>query len=161
MLKATIFIILSILCNTLKSQDISKAFDFWLGDWEVTWVGPDSNIIVGENLIEKTLDGKVIQENFRDPSRNFKGTSLSVYNPQNNTWHQAWADNQGGYYDFLGVVEGEKRIFQTMLPDSNNQIFRMRFLDIREDSLVWKWEGKKVESKEWNLLWQINYKRKS
>lgn len=35
-------------------------FDFWLGEWNVTW-GEDGK---GTNHIERILEGKIIQENF-------------------------------------------------------------------------------------------------
>ena len=60
-------------------------FDFWVGKWELTWVDANGNEGAGTNVIEKTLDGIVIQENFRALSGAYagmKGTSLSVYNPQ-------------------------------------------------------------------------------
>ena len=80
------------------------------------WTDSNGNEGKGTNHIFKVLDGKVIEENFEiteGSQAGFKGKSLSVYNPFSNKWHQAWADNQGGYYDFHGVVEGDKKMFQT------------------------------------------------
>ena len=48
-------------------------FDFWLGNWDVTW-GEDDK---GTNRIEKILDGKIIQENFTAPD--LIGMSVSAY----------------------------------------------------------------------------------
>jgi len=41
------------------------------------------------NRIVKILDEKVIQEISKDKEA-FKGTSISVYNSNTKTWHQAW-----------------------------------------------------------------------
>ena len=95
--------------------DSSKWFDFWIGDWEVSWEEGDS-LGRGANTITATLDGTVIQENFRihtGQSKGFKGTSIFVFDPRAKTWHQAWADNQGGYFDFTGELQGENRVFKT------------------------------------------------
>lgn len=140
-------------------------FDFWLGGWEVTWEEANGDTGRGTNFIEKTLDGKVIQENFRvnhGQMEGFMGTSISVYNPRTNTWKQAWADNQGGYFDFTGKVDGTKRIFQTEIREiGEDTLFtqRMVFYDITNDSLKWDWESSVDGGKSWNLNWRINYKK--
>jgi hypothetical protein len=139
---------------------MENAFDFWVGNWEVSWKAPDSTIVKGTNNVIKILDGKVIQENFVDPSRNFKGTSISVFNPQTSQWHQAWADNQGGYYNFTGVVTDKERIFEMAEKDDRGARYRMVFSDITPDSLVWKWQGIREGWEDWKTVWKINYKRK-
>lgn len=138
----------------------STLFDFWVGEWNLTWDNADGTKGKGYNKIEKTLDGKVIQENFRD-TNGFKGTSISVYNSRNKTWHQAWADNQGGYFDLLGSSEGDRRIFQTQVKESNGRkiIQRMVFYDIETDSFKWDWESSQDNGQSWTLQWRISYSR--
>lgn len=140
-------------------------FDFWVGNWELTWVDANGNEGAGTNVIEKTLDGIVIQENFRALSGAYagmKGTSLSVYNPQTQIWKQAWADNQGSYFDFTGITEDGRRIFQTEeseLPDGRLIIQRMRFYDIEDESLTWDWESSFDGGETWTIAWRIFYTR--
>jgi hypothetical protein len=145
--------------NSFSAKD-STLFDFWVGHWDLTWKNADGSIGKGTNHIEKTLDGKVIQENFRDV-KGFKGTSISVFNPQKMTWHQAWADNGGGYINLIGETEGEKRIFKTQAREINGKmvVMRMVFYDIKAQSLTWDWERSDDGGKTWNLNWRINYKR--
>jgi hypothetical protein len=85
-----------------------------------------------------------------------------VFNPNTQTWHQAWADNQGGYFNFSGEVTDGKRIFKTSIyrKDGNENILRMRFYEIKEDSFTWDWEQTKDGGKTWTLQWRIEYKRK-
>lgn len=146
--------------GTIDTYTLENAFDFWVGEWEVSWMAADSTLVKGTNKIIKILDGKVIQEYFTDPSRNFKGTSISVFNPKTQEWHQAWADNQGGYYDFIGELEGDKRIFKTKEKDARGAIYRMVFLDITKDSFIWKWQGIRDGWEDWKTVWEINYTRK-
>jgi hypothetical protein len=140
-------------------------FDFWVGGWEVTWEEGNGNIGRGTNFIEKTLEGRVIQENFRvneGQMEGFLGTSISVYNPRTDTWKQAWADNQGGYFDFTGKVDGTNRIFQTDVNEIGvDTLFtqRMVFYDISQDSLKWDWESSTNGGESWNLNWRISYKK--
>lgn len=140
-------------------------FDFWVGNWEASWKEKGDTMGRGTNSIEKMLDGTVIQEHFQileGQNEGFKGTSISVYQKQQNTWRQAWADNQGGYYDFTGKIDGDKRIFQTKvveMGDGKELTQRMVFYDITEDSMTWDWESSEDGGESWTLNWRIFYKR--
>lgn len=151
----------SISAQSLTVQD-SALFDFWVGDWDLTWKNASGKIEKGTNSVVKILDGKVIQENFSFASGAFKGTSISVYNSSRKIWHQAWADSQGGYFDFEGDVDGNKRIFKTRLREQNGQkiIQRMVFYDIKSDSFTWDWEQSRDGGVTWQLQWRINYVRR-
>lgn len=152
----------AIKAQSLKLQD-STLFDFWVGTWDLTWTNSKGQIERGTNHIEKILDGQVIQENFSFSDGTFKGTSISVYNSAKKTWHQAWADTQGSYFDFEGDVEGEKRIFKTRVKEQGGQkiIQRMVFYEIKSDSLTWDWEMSKDGGVTWQLQWRINYVRRT
>lgn len=164
-MRSFIFLLLISTQVLAQQENPETYFDFWVGNWEVTWDEGDGKHGKGTNLIEKTLDGAVIQENFRILEGNqtgFKGTSLSVYNPQTQIWKQAWADNQGGYFDFTGITENDQRIFQTVereLQDGRKIIQRMRFYDIEENSLTWDWESSFDGGENWTLAWRIFYKK--
>lgn len=144
-----------------KSEDY---YDFWIGHWEVTWDEGDSIMGRGTNTVEATLDGKVIQENFRitkGQSEGFRGTSISVYQHQQKIWRQSWGDNQGGFYNFFGDTEGAKRIFKTAVKKKGDKeiVLRMVFYDIQKDSFKWDWESSIDAGQTWKLNWRINYKR--
>ena len=161
----TFILLLSTNLVFAQTDSPKSYFDFWVGNWELTWVDANGNEGAGTNVIEKTLDGIVIQENFRALSGAYagmKGTSLSVYNPQTQIWKQAWADNQGSYFDFTGITEDGRRIFQTEeieLPDGRLIIQRMRFYDIEDESLTWDWESSFDGGETWTIAWRIFYTR--
>ncbi|MDZ7807911.1 MAG: hypothetical protein U5K71_12465 [Gracilimonas sp.] len=106
----------------------------------------------------------MIQEKFRvneGQMEGFMGTSISVYNPKTDIWKQAWADNNGGYFDFTGKIDGTDRIFQTdVIERKDGSLFtqRMVFYDITQDSLKWDWESSTDAGKTWKLNWRITYK---
>jgi len=163
------FIFLSALClffaSSYAQEELGTAFDFWVGEWDLTWDEANGDVGKGTNHIIKILDGKVIQENFEateGKNKGFKGTSLSVFNPRNETWHQAWADNQGGYFDFTGKVDGNKKIFMTENKTINGNLVvqRMVFYDISNDQLTWDWESSNDGGETWKLNWRINYRKK-
>ena len=157
-------------CNFLVFAQLSDnsadtAFDFWIGEWEGTWDEGDGQVGKATNSITKTMDGKVIEENFviyQGQSKGFVGKSLSVYQPQLYIWKQAWVDSQNGYYDFSGQFDLDKRIFITdkkMLKDKV-VLQRMVFYNIEENSFTWDWEMSEDGGKNWNLSWRINYIRR-
>lgn len=164
-MKAKIVIILMLLfygnlfCQESKSQD--KAFDFWVGDWTGYYYGKDSIKLNIKNNIIKMLDQKVIQENFEDPNSNFKGTSISVYDSIKEEWHQAWADNQNGYYNFIGEIDGDKRIFKTLPKEVNGNtiVQRMVFYNITKNKFTWDWETSTDNEKTWKVTWQLFYEK--
>ncbi len=161
-----LLIILCALCFTTIASaqvDTTEWFDFWVGNWEASWDEGDGKKGKGVNRIEKTLDGTVIQENFEileGQNKGFKGTSISVYQARFKRWKQAWADNQGGYYDFTGSKDGEERTFQTAIfktQDGRAITQRMVFKKITSNSMTWDWEASQDGGESWTLNWRIFY----
>jgi len=157
----SILIVSGFTITTAQPQPIESAFDFWVGQWDGHWFVNDTVRVDGTNFIEKTLDGTVLQEHFEDTSNNFIGTSISVFKTADSTWRQAWADNQGGYFDFIGEIVGETRIFRTHTPGEaiDSVMQRMKFYNITHDSFTWDWEGTRDAGGSWNLLWRVFYVR--
>lgn len=153
------------ICTMVSAQtEMASWYDFWVGKWEVTWKEKENAVGKGVNNVVKILDGKVIQENFaihEGSGKGYLGTSLSVFNPGKNEWHQGYADNQGVYYNFVGAKDGDRYMFKTepVMKDGNEIIQRMVFYDITKDALMWDWESTKDGGKNWNLNWRISYKR--
>lgn len=159
-----LFIAFIIKGQSLNELDSASYFDFWVGEWTASWDEGNGVEPLGTNTIEKILDGKVLQEHFRitaGKNKGFKGTSISVFQPRFNRWKQAWADSQGGYFDFEGAFEGDKRIFQTAVTERGGKEIRQRmvFYDIKEGSMTWDWEISQDGGDTWNLAWRIFYER--
>ena len=145
-------------------EEISSWYDFWVGKWQVSWDEPEGKKGVGINHVVKILDDKVIQENFstlEGAGKGYLGTSLSVYNPRTQQWHQGYADNQGTYFNFTGEKDGNRFIFKTppISRDGKEIIQRMVFYDITQNALMWDWESTSDGGKTWTLNWRISYKR--
>lgn len=143
----------------------AEYFDFWLGEWDLTWMDDENSRGYGTNRIEYILDGKVIREQFEATDGNlegYTGRSWSVFNPSDGEWKQTWVDNQGGYLDFTGEVEDGKRMFirQGVNRDGKEITQRMVFYDINEDSFTWDWEVSEDGGESWQLQWRIHYTRR-
>lgn len=148
----------------IDQLDSANYFDFWVGKWKVRYDQGDGVKEYGLNVIDRILDGKVIRETFELTSgqnKGFKGTSISVFQPRLNRWKQGWADNSGGYFDFEGTFEGNKRIFKTRVVERGNQRIqqRMVFYDIKADAFTWDWELSTDGGSTWSLSWRIFYER--
>jgi hypothetical protein len=131
-------------------------FDFWLGEWDVTW-GEDGK---GTNRIERILGGKVIRENFCAPD--LEGMSVSSYNPDRKLWCQTWVDSHGTYLDFTGRFEDGKMILERdAIVGGEAYKQRMVWYDIQENTLMWNWERSDDFGDTWRVLWQIKYTRRS
>lgn len=147
-----------------QAQDEQTWFDFWLGDWEVTWDEQEGKVGRGKNHVMKILDNSVIQENFKaeeGASKGYLGTSISVYNSKSKTWHQGYADNQGAYFNFIGERLADKRIFKTQPELRGDKVIiqRMVFYDITNASFKWDWESSEDGGETWKLNWRIRYNR--
>lgn len=150
-------------CDTAEG----KQLDFWLGEWDLTWPadqmgGEKGEIGHGRNTITTILDDCIIQEEFRTADGSFKGRSVSVYNPREETWQQTWVDSQGGYLLFTGEFADGKMILRTAPKEREGKtvVSRMVFRNITETSLDWDWQRSTDAGQTWVDLWNIHYERK-
>ena len=142
-----------------------RQFDFWVGDWDLTWPGQKPNEVQhGRNTISKKLANCVIEEQF-DGSKDaqLRGMSVSVYNARLKQWQQTWVDDQGGYMDFAGELRGGELVLSrhTRNPKGEDIAQRMVFKNIAADSLDWSWEQSKDDGKTWTVVWPIHYVRRA
>ncbi|WP_273566199.1 hypothetical protein [Maribacter halichondriae] len=85
------------------------AFDFWIGEWEVT--NPDGTL-GGKNNIDKIQDGCILRENWTGASGN-TGTSTNFYNLKTKQWEQLWVDNSGTHIKLKGNRIGNQMILSS------------------------------------------------
>lgn len=139
------------------SQPEARQFDFWVGAWDLAW-GEGAS---GRNVIEKTLGGCVIVEQFDgSPATPLRGMSVSTYNARLGQWQQTWVDNQGSYLDFTGGWQDSRMVLQREATvDGGRVLQRMVWFDISEDSLRWNWERSVDDGATWEVLWAITYSR--
>lgn len=147
--------------NNQKPCSAAEAsqFDFWVGEWKL--FSGDSS--AGTNVVHKIMDGCTVQENFSNPATGYQGKSWSVYNPQSKQWQQTWVDNQGGYIDLTGKFENGNMTLFTQprkLPNGKEQLFRMLYSNIKNDSLDWDWDVSTDVGITWKSVWKIRYVRK-
>lgn len=137
---------------------LARQFDFWVGQWNLTWEGGQGN-----NAVRSIMGGCVIEGNFSFPDGEYFGKSFSTYVPVQGVWKQTWVDNNGVYLDFIGKMEDDQMVFQRQFTNVEDQLVmqRIRFFDIEKDRMEWVWERSMDEGQTWNILWQIHYERRN
>jgi hypothetical protein len=146
-------------CTTAEQ----KQFDFWIGDWNLTWPGQGAGETGhGTNSIKRILDGCVVQESFSEEgSTPLRGTSVSIFDGTAGKWKQTWVDNQGSYLDFVGELKDGQLILQREATKNGTTIIqRMVWKNITANELDWSWEASQDGGKTWQVKWPIHYKRK-
>ena len=67
-----------------------RAFDFWIGDWDVYAGGK----LAGHNNITREYGGCVIHEHY-STARGYSGESFNIFDATRGVWHQSWVDTDG------------------------------------------------------------------
>jgi hypothetical protein len=124
-MRGFLVILLSLWVSTANAQDAackccnaqSSAFDFWLGEWNVTDAAGKA---AGQNSIDKIQNGCVLRENWTSASPGYTGTSYNFYNYESKKWQQLWLDNQGGSLQLVGERVGNQMIMSSE-QTTNNQ----------------------------------------
>lgn len=149
-----------------ESPEFSQ-FDFWLGEWDLTWPaeqigGEEGETGSGSNVITKLFNDCGVEESFSTSDGAFQGRSFSVFAPQEGIWKQTWVDNQGGFLVFEGTFDGDRMELRTHPVEREGKVVvtRMVFRDITDGSLSWDWQGSRDGGKNWDDLWNISYQRR-
>lgn len=88
-----------------------RAFDFWIGEWEV--VNAKDGSPAGKSRISKEEDGCVIRENWTSTQVGYTGTSLNFFNAATGMWEQVWVDNAGVVLKLQGNRQGNQMVLSS------------------------------------------------
>ncbi len=102
-----------------------RAFDFWLGEWQVqTPKGKQPAM----SIVTKELDGCAVRERI-DLGQGYRGESLSAFDELRGLWHQTWVDNNG----LVLVLEGRMRDGKMVLEGESKLSDRL----VRTERITW------------------------
>ncbi len=87
-----------------------KAFDFWLGSWEVTTA---DGSLAGTNMIEKEEEDCILIEHWVSANGKNTGSSTNFYNLKTKQWEQLWIDNSGTHLKLKGNRVGDQMIMSS------------------------------------------------
>lgn len=110
-----------------------RAFDFWLGSWEVY----DTNANwLGKNLVIQMQDSCLLQENWS--SKGISGTSYNYYDKNDSSWHQLWIDSRGGILKLKGNLHRGAMIMQSE-PMNSGDFHQISWTPLEDGIVVQHW----------------------
>jgi len=133
-----------------------RAFDFWLGEWNVHANGKHA----GTNGIQREIGGCVLHERY-ETGRGYSGESFSIYDAPRKVWHQTWVDSagllltlEGGFHDGKMVLEG-----RTVGADGTTTRHRISWTPDADGSVRQLWESTNAAGA-WTVAFDGKYTRR-
>ncbi len=140
-------------------EDPRRAFDFWLGSWEV--FAPDGRR-VGTNRIESLYDGAALAEHWEGVG-GIRGTSLNALDPSSGRWHQTWVDSAGSLLRLEGGMRGSSMVMEGTAPadDAPGRIdhHRITWTPNPDGTVRQLWEASSDAGATWRSAFDGEYRR--
>ncbi|MCW9705982.1 hypothetical protein [Fodinibius salsisoli] len=139
-----------------SSDTVRNQFNFWIGEWNVFVDGEKTAV----SHIERTLDGCMILENYRNLKNGFAGKSMNFYDPKRQEWIQIWTDNQGNVSRYRGNQEDGNMYFSGIntLRDGTQTKVRMEFIPRKDGSVRQIYEQSTDGGSTWETLFDGIYR---
>lgn len=136
-----------------------RAFDFWIGDWNVSPTGSD--LVIAQSRIEKIV-GCAISETYdqsvgpKGRPLNYHGRSISSYVPAKRGWRQFYVDSSGTAATLDGgIVNGAMVFTSTAGPVTN----RMTLKPNADGSVRQQGEAT-TDGKSWTPSYDFTYRKR-
>ena len=151
---------LSYPCRTAAE---SRAFDFWLGEWDVYPTG-NPNFKAGFNKITKAAQGCVILENWQAAGGPHEGMSINYFDFTDRKWKQKWAGSGQDVQDFYDGEYVDKAMRFKYIgrnPDGTTFTGRLTFSDLAPGKVRQHSERTDDEGKTWQTVYDLTYIRRA
>jgi hypothetical protein len=139
-----------------------RAFDFWLGEWEVSDTA--SGVPIAQSRIERIAGDCAIRETFTQtvgPNQqpiDYHGTSYSALNNADNTWRQMYVDNQGAALSYTGDLVGDAMVLTARAAALGTQ---MTVRPMPDGSVRQSGEATQDDGKTWAKGYDFTYRRRA
>lgn len=143
-----------------KYRPESRAFDFWVGDWEVH-DNQHGQGLAGHSHVERIVGDCVIFENWTG-TMGGTGKSFNSFNTETGTWQQNWMDDVGDVSNFEdGHVKDGTLSFVAHKKDAAGKPFlsRLTFFDLGPDEVRQLGEQSSDDGKTWTVRYDFDYRR--
>jgi len=137
----------------------SRQFDFWLGEWSVSYPGaPDAS----SSTVSLELGKCVVIENWTG-GRNHQGINVFAYSADDQHWHGLFADNEGRVHVFEGRVTAGSAEFvgPSRGPNAETVLNRIRVVRQGPNRVEQSWEKSSDNGATWSTVFRGEYSRKS
>lgn len=135
-----------------------RAFDFWLGEWNVHRA---DGKLAGTNSIKREIGGCVLHERY-DTGRGYSGESFNIYDAARKVWHQTWVDSSGLLLLLEGGVRDGKMVLEGVTTDADGKATRHRitWTPNADGSVRQFWESAAAAGGDWAVAFDGKYTRK-
>ncbi len=135
----------------------SRAFDFWVGDWDVTNAAGQP---AGTSSVQLLLNGCALYENW-NANGNGEGKSLNSYNPDLKLWQQFWTDQTGHVTEYRSStwLNGSLQYTARVLTPQP-QTLHMTFTPVNKDLVRQFGEVSRDDGKTWTTQYDLYYHRR-
>jgi hypothetical protein len=136
----------------------SRQFDFWLGDWNVTYPGVAGN---SNSTVSLSLDKCLVTETWVG-GKGHTGRNMFAYSADDKSWHGMFADNLGRVHVFEGKIgSGSAEFFGPGVgADGKTVLHRIRVIRINADRVEQSWEKSTDHGATWKMEFRGEYSRK-
>ncbi|WKK77913.2 hypothetical protein QYS49_13035 [Marivirga salinae] len=139
--------------NQYCNSENHRAFDFWLGNWEVYNKKGDH---IGTNNVHLIQNGCGIQENWTSKGGG-TGISNNFYDVKTEKWYQSWISSSGNALMMSGgFSEGKMQMQSEPL---NGKIDRITWIPQEDGSVLQIWEISTDNGKTWKEAFWGRYVR--
>ena len=139
-----------------------RAFDFWLGTWEVTAAGQDQPTAI--NKISREHRGCVLREDYATKG-GYTGMSMSFYDAAQKKWHQTWMGLDGGALFIAGGLNDKGQMVlsnkNTPYYQEGQPINRVTWTPNRDGSVRQHWQASQDGGKTWTDVFDGKYVKRS
>ena len=139
------------------------AFDFWIGEWDVQPTGTTRGPIGSgsTSIIERQLDGCVIQENWQPLGGVGAGKSFNIYNSATKQWEQYYVDSRGTITLYKGVFKDDGNLYFEADQFGTPNRIRMTFFNQGPSQVRQLGHVSTDGGKTWVVTFDLTYVRKN
>jgi hypothetical protein len=136
----------------------SRQFDFWLGEWSVSYPGAPN---ASYSKVYLELGECVLVENWSG-GKSHQGINIFAYSADDRHWHGMFADNEGRVHVFEGKVAAGSAEFlgPSRGPNGEAVLNRIRVVRLGPDRVEESWEKSSDNGSTWSTVFRGEYTRK-
>jgi tetratricopeptide (TPR) repeat protein len=134
-----------------------RAFDFWVGEWEVRPTGQPS-APPGRSSIQKILEGCVVFENFTSNAGSYFGKSFNIFDTTTGRWYQRYVDSTGARLEWDGELRNNTMYYTGVNYNAAGQKVqdRLTFFKLETGHVRQLWE-QSPDGKQWTVVFDGEY----
>ncbi len=139
------------------------AFDFWIGEWDVQPTGATRGPIGSgaTSVVERQLDGCVVQENWLPRGGVGAGKSFNSYNSVTREWQQYYVDTNGTMTLYKGTFHDDGNLYFEADQFGTSNRIRMTFFNQGPSQVRQLGHVSADGGKTWSVSFDLTYVRKA